>query len=78
MQLTFGQALEAIKDGRSARRAGWYARGMSLFLCQKETRNDITMREFIAIDTGKGFVIPWTANQLDILAKDWEVIGELR
>lgn len=85
--LTFGLAIEALKNGSCVTRTGWNGKGMWLFLIQGS--NDIaklhgygfgeylgepTFRDAIFMRTVDNQLVPWTASQTDVLAKDWVIV----
>ena len=87
--MTFGQALEALKEGKKVARAGWNSKGMHLLLIKgKCIHNSITecygdgipehtpeVLDSIAMYTAqKQLVIGWLASQADMLADDWIII----
>ena len=79
--LTFGQALELLKNGHKLAREGWNGNGIFIELMQfvQPTEN----LPYIFIDTRglktenpkapKGKV-PWLASQTDMLAEDWQIV----
>lgn len=66
--MDFGQALEALKDGRYVTRLNWNGRGQYLQL--QEPQGDMTL-PFISIRTVDGNLVPWLASQTDLLSDDW-------
>ena len=83
----FGEALRLLKDGKSVARKGWNGKGMFLLLIQGS--NDIaklhgygfgellgepTFQDAIFMKTVENHLVPWTASQTDVLAKDWQII----
>lgn len=86
--LTFGMAIEAMKAGKRAARAGWNGKGMFVFLVAgsqfKVNRppllgiypegTDITYGAHIDIKAVDGSIRPWVASQSDMLAEDWAVV----
>lgn len=71
-QMTFGEAIRALKDGKRVAREGWNGRNMHLYL-----------RSFVAGDyepcivmfTAQGKHQPgWLASQADMLATDWIIV----
>ena len=84
--LSFGLAIEALKQGKSLQRAGWNGKGMYLVLVGGNT-----IRQAIADhygDAGETFpvldaiymktadekLVPWLASQTDVLAEDWQIV----
>lgn len=85
--LTFGLAIEALKEGFKVARTGWNGKGMFLFVIQGsndiaklhgygfgELLNEPTFRDAIFMKTADNQLVPWTASQTDMLATDWMVI----
>lgn len=84
--MNFGQAVEALKEGKRASREGW--NGKNMWLVKFSDWNGVSggdaprdykgFDDFIAMYTvGKTFV-PWLASQTDILAEDWQVLPTYR
>lgn len=80
--MNFGQALEALKEGKRVRRKGWNGRGMFIEL-QRPSETSKMTHPYIYIDTtglqsdnelAPRNLVPWLASQTDMLAEDWEVI----
>ena len=85
--MTFGQAIKALKNGKSVARKGWNGKGMFLYLIKGgeiasalkygfgEYENEPTITDSIAMKTAQNtIVVGWLASQTDMLAKDWEII----
>ena len=86
--MNFGQALEALKEGKRVCRSGWNGKGMFLFLVNgsnfKVNREplmsimgegtEVTYRPHIDIKDSEGKVVPWLASQTDMLAEDWGIL----
>lgn len=80
--MNFGQALEALKEGEKAARAGWNGKGIFIEL-QRPDENSKMTSPYIFIDTtglqtdntaAPKSRVPWLASQTDMLADDWSVI----
>ena len=82
--MTFGLAIEAMKQGATVSREGWNGKGMWLFIIQGsndiaklhgygfgEMLNEPTFRDAIFMKTADNQLVPWTASQSDVLAEDW-------
>lgn len=80
--MDFGQALEAIKNGKKASRKGW--NGKEQFICIAEMekcnipdeiilnpRHDAIGNRFIMFVGTSGYQCGWLASQSDMLAEDW-------
>jgi hypothetical protein len=88
MNLSFSNALEALKVNKKVSRAGWNGRGMFLFLVPGSTfevnrkpllgiypsGTTINYRDHIDMKTVDGEIVPWVASQTDLLAQDWTIV----
>ena len=78
--LTFGQALEALKEGKTVTRNLWNAH--HTLRLQQPDENSLMTRPYIYMMIGddaadlRGDRIPWVASQTDLLAIDWFVMPE--
>lgn len=72
--MPFGQALEALKAGKLAARAGWNGKGMYLAL-QVPDEHSKMRRPYIYISDAQGLLVPWLASQTDMLAEDWHEVA---
>ncbi|WP_431819275.1 DUF2829 domain-containing protein (plasmid) [Bacillus thuringiensis] len=85
--MKFGQAVEALKQGKRVARKGWNGKGMFLYYVPEASYPPLTdiakdafngenvpYGAYIAMKTAQGNVVPWLASQTDVLAEDWEVI----
>lgn len=80
-RMTFGHAMEALKEGRRVARSGWNGQGMFLFLLPDWTYTDGKQDNypnlpFIAMKTVGDEVVPWLASQTDMLAEDWTIVSD--
>lgn len=87
-QMTFGGAIEALKDGQKVARSGWNGKGMFLFLVKGSTfkvnrppllgiyeeGTEINYCHHIDMKTADGSIVPWLASQTDVLAEDWMIV----
>lgn len=87
-QLTFGQALQCLKDGKRIARSGWSGKGMFLFIVPGSTftvnrppllgiypeGTSIDYHAHIDMKTAQGYVVPWLASQSDMLHEDWCIV----
>ncbi len=85
---SFGWALEALKSGFKVAREGWNGKGMFLFLVPGSTfkvdrapllgiypeGTQINYCSHIDMKTADDKVVPWVANQTDVLAEDWQIL----
>lgn len=86
--MTFGQALEALKEGKKVSRSGWNGKGMFLFLVPGSTfvvnrapllgiypeGTVIDYCPHVDMRTADGKIVPWLCSQTDMLADDWDVV----
>lgn len=78
--MNFGQALEELKNGYNAQRAGWNGKGLWLTLQRPDENSKMTL-PYIYINyptdaqNTPGARVPWLASQTDVLAEDWSVVG---
>lgn len=73
-QLTFGQAIEQLREGKCVTREGW--NGVHYLGLQMPDENSMNKQPYIYIvPHGDATLrIPWTASQADVLASDWAVV----
>lgn len=69
-QLTFGAALERLKDGAHIARAGWNGKGMWLHLQVPDAASKMSL-PYIYMRNVDGQLVPWLASQTDMLTADW-------
>ena len=83
---TFGQAIEALKQGKRAKREGWNGKNqyIELATCISYTNagGEVVNAEHNAIGNKaiafvgtSGVQLGWLASQADMLAEDWLIIG---
>lgn len=82
--MNFGQAIEALKQGEKATRAGWNGKGMYLLYVPSEKWGIISeiglnipkenLLPWIGLKTADRHFVPWLASQTDMLAEDWEIV----
>lgn len=79
--MNFGQALEALKQGKKVSRTGWNGKGIYLELQRPDEHSKMTLPYIYIVTNGlitdnsdapKG-VVPWLASQTDMLAEDWVI-----
>ena len=81
MNMTFGQAIEAAKQGKRIARKGWNGKGQYVELatnisyCLEDGKvfvehRDIGSKAFAFVGTS-GVQMGWLASQADMLADDW-------
>jgi hypothetical protein len=74
-ELNFGDALEALKEGKKVCRKGWNGKGMWIHLQVPDAHSKMNL-PYIYISTVDQKLVPWLASQTDILANDWQVVSE--
>jgi len=84
--LSFGAALELLKQGKKVARNGWNGKGMFVYYVPENsypTQTEVAKKEFgavakynpyLAIKTVNGTVSTWVPSINDCLAEDWEVV----
>lgn len=86
--LTFGDAIEQLKLGKTVARQGWNGKGMFLFVVKGATvtkaiedcygdpskKGVHTALDAIYMHTVQGDLVPWLASQTDVLSVDWQVV----
>jgi hypothetical protein len=73
--MNFGEAIEALKNGKRVARQGWNGKGMYLGLCVGGGfRDGFRTVDFIYMKTADDKIVPWLASQTDVLAGDWTII----
>jgi len=68
--MTFGEALVALKNGSSVARIGWNGPNQKLTLQIPDEYSKMTL-PYIYITTVEGHLVPWLASQTDLLSDDW-------
>jgi hypothetical protein len=69
-KLNFGQAIEAMKAGKSVARHGWNAGNMKIFIEKRDG-----FEPSICMLNAQGRKQPgWLASQPDMLGEDWSVV----
>lgn len=68
--MTFGEAVEAMKNGYRVAREGWNGKGMWLALQRPDEHSKMSL-PYIYMRTVQGDLVPWLASQTDILSEDW-------
>ena len=84
--MNFGEALEAIKNGKKAKRKGWNGKEQYVVLVYMQlciTSSGVSINEPEHTDIGSKFLMfvgtsgyqcGWLASQADMLAEDWEIV----
>lgn len=82
MGMTFGIAVELLKNGFKVAREGWNGKGMFLFLAYGEdVQSCMGMEEkctdVVCMKTAQDTIVfGWLASQTDMLAEDWVIVEE--
>lgn len=72
---TFGEAIQALKQGSRVARVGWNGKGMYLLFHEaKALPGGKTLLAHLLMSTVQGDLVPWLASQTDVLAEDWSLI----
>lgn len=71
-QFNFGVALDFLKDGVTVIRTGWNGKDMYLRMQRPDKNSKMTL-PYIYMKTAQGDLVPWLANQTDLLSEDWTV-----
>lgn len=71
--MNFGQAIEALKQGKKVARAGWNGKNMHLELQRPDAHSKMTL-PYIYMYTAQGDNVPWLASQTDMLSEDWVTV----
>ena len=84
--MTFGEALEHVKEGKRISRQGWNGKGqyveLATHVSYRNSKGEIINPQHdafkgsiaLAFVGTSGIQIGWLASQADILANDWKVI----
>lgn len=74
--MTFSEALEAVKAGKTIARSGWNGKGLQVKMQRPDANSKMTL-PYLYIEypsdsvNTPGARVPWLASQTDILAEDW-------
>jgi hypothetical protein len=85
---SFSWALQQIKDGRRAQRAGWNGKGQFVFLVGGSNfavnreplksilgeGTEVTYRPHIDLHAVDGTIGVWAPSMSDVLAMDWQIL----
>lgn len=83
--MSFGLALEAMKQEHYVQRTGWNGKGLQLALvgkggCLEHGFSEVSTLPYIVIiypqdaQNTPGAIVPWLASQTDMLADDWQIV----
>ena len=83
--MNFGEALEALKQGKLVAREGWNGKGMWLILINYgesgviDLRNDLgawAINSYIGLKSAQEtFEAGWKPSTMDMLAEDWFILN---
>lgn len=85
--LSFGDAIVAMKLGKKVARIGWSGKGTFIYYVgpsnypavtdiAKETFGEtVPYGAYLAMKTANGNVVPWLASQTSVLSNDWSVVA---
>lgn len=82
--MNFGQALEALKEGKRVARRGWNGKGIYIELQRPDAHSKMTLPYLYIVtvdlisdnpDSPRGLA-PWMASQTDMLSEDWYILDE--
>ena len=83
--MTFGEAIEALKQYKKVARIGWNGKGLSIELQTPDENSKMTLPYLFmnypatpASDTAPSnhisAKVPWLASQTDMLSEDWIIV----
>lgn len=84
--MDIGQAMQELENGNRVARVGWNGKGMWLDKVKAHWSGELVSGEnmpdewqgnlpFVVMFTADQKLIPWSASQSDLQAKDWQVVG---
>ena len=86
--MNIGHAINEMRTGATVSRSGWNGKGMWLYLVPANSypaQTDaaraafgdmVPYREYVAMKTAQGDVVPWVCSQSDLLADDWFIVTD--
>lgn len=85
--MNFGEAIKLVKSGKRVKRNGWNGKNQYIELATNisyvnangtvvNCEHDAIGNKAIAFVGTSGVQLGWLASQADMLAEDWEVVGE--
>ena len=80
--MNFGQAIEALKQGKRVARFGWNGKGIFIELQVPDEHSKMTSPYVFINTTGlqtanpdaPKSIVPWLASQTDMLEEDWGIV----
>lgn len=73
-KMSFGQAIEEMREGEKVTREGWNGKNMWIGIQKPTSLSDMSL-PYIYMKTVKDSFVPWLASQTDMLAKDWKKVN---
>ncbi len=71
--MNFGQAIEALEQGKKVAREGWNGKGMWVNLQVPDEHSKMSL-PYAYMFTACKNQVPWLASQTDMFAKDWMIV----
>lgn len=68
--MSFSQALEILKEGKTVTREGWNGPGQWIMVQRPDAHSKMT-EPYIYIKNTSNKLVPWLASQGDLMAEDW-------
>ena len=80
--MNFGQAIEALKQGKKVARKGWNSKSIYLEMQKPDEHSKMTLpyiytvTNILVSDNPRAIrgVVPWLASQTDMLCEDWYIV----
>lgn len=73
--MNFSQALDALKEQKHLRRAGWGRPGMRVYMVPPSTYEGISVGATLVLAISDESIQPgWVASMGDLFADDWQVV----
>jgi hypothetical protein len=72
--MNFGQAIEAVKEGKKVAREGWNGKGMYVQLHCGTDFEWAIIEPFLVIKNVKNSYNTWVPSISDLLSEDWELV----
>jgi len=72
-KMSFGNAIDEMKNGHKLARKGWNGKGMYLEM-QAPDEHSKMGHPYIYMKGVDGKLFPWNPNNLDMLADDWGIV----
>lgn len=87
--MNFGEALEALKQGKKLERTGWNGRGLFIYyvpaakfkalteVAKRELGEEVQYNEYFALKNANNTVSTWAPSVSDALAEDWQIVEDV-